>query len=109
MLLSAIKTMAVQARPANGKARIAFEQELLFLTRCHPRCGCSFSFASERQGQGGLLLVVSRGRCHVDEECPRTPGLVRAQNEGCCNPRSSIDHPTARVLSFSMASLSIKS
>lgn len=68
--LSAIKTMAVQARPANGKARIACEQELLFLTRCHPRSGCSFSFASERQGQGWLLLVVSRGRCHVDEGMP---------------------------------------
>lgn len=27
-------------------------------------------FTSKRQGEGGLVLVVSRGRCHVDKGMP---------------------------------------
>ena len=69
------------------------------------------SLASGRQGEEGLVLVVSRGRCHVAERMhSRSPDLWRytVKRVGRCDLASFIDRPSAGEARFSLGSWIIK-
>jgi len=68
-------------QPANEQARSWFQQELLVPDLMSPSQWLPL-FTSKRQGEGGLVLVVSRGRSLVDKGMPScSSDLARTETE----------------------------
>lgn len=109
--LSVIKTMAVQHARPMSRPGLHLSRSCCFLPDVTLAVAAPFSLANECQGEEGLALVVSRGRCHVAERMlSSSPGLWRyTVKKVChCDQAGFIDRTSARQARFSMESWIIK-